>query len=353
MTVIALPLDPPADTQLGTQRTVARHLVHRAALAEVFLTDFRSVDDRSFHAAAQLPPSHGYYGDHTGIPRLHDPLAAFESVRQMLLCAMHLQHQAGPDTKSITATADLEITDPRPLRATGGPLDLRLLGETLLAKEYHGAISRVVHRVRVLVGDRQVGTVTVDTAQRPDQVYQSLRMSHRSSLPPSSDTLSGYPAGEPVAPYLVGRERSANVVVQDVRAQGGALVARLHVPVAHPSMFDHPQDHVPGPVMMEAARQTSLLLAGDRLGLSASRLFLQGAGAQYLRFAELDSDITLRTTALEDEPGTAVATAVDFEQGGEAVARIRVRLGSTVGLPEPQLPDGGPSDRRRGVRDAL
>jgi len=334
MTVIALPLDPPAGPQLGTQRTVARHLVHRAALAEVFLTDFRSVDDLSFHAAAQLPPSHAYYSDHTAVPHLHDPLAVFESVRQMLLCAMHLQHQAGADTKSITATAALRITDPRPLRATGGPLDLLLLGEVQLAKEYQGALSRVVHQVRVLVGDEEVGTVTVDTAQRPAQVYQSLRMSHRASAPPSSGTLPGHPTGEPVAPHLVGRERSANVVVQDARTTDGVLTARLHVPVAHPSMFDHAQDHVPGPVMMEAARQASLLLAAERSGLSASRLFLQGADAQYLRFAELDSPITVRTTARESPAGTALATAVDFEQDGEAVARMRIHLGSTVGLTE-------------------
>ena len=122
MSVLPLPVKiaqaADAAQVLSTQRTLNRRLVHRSALAEVFLTDFQSVDENTFRAAAQLPPRHFYYSDHTSRPAMHDPLAVFESVRQMLLCAMHLQHDAGHDTKSITATASLEITDrePRPAR---------------------------------------------------------------------------------------------------------------------------------------------------------------------------------------------------------------------------------------------
>ena len=47
-------------TGLSTDRTIDRHLTHRAALSEVFLTDFVSVDDETFCAAAQLPPGHFY-----------------------------------------------------------------------------------------------------------------------------------------------------------------------------------------------------------------------------------------------------------------------------------------------------
>ncbi|GAA2116387.1 gamma-butyrolactone biosynthesis protein ScbA [Kitasatospora saccharophila] len=348
MTVITFPRDaarpagaPRADAargagtartdtaDLATQRTVSRHLVHRAALAEVFLTDFRSVDATTFHAAAQLPADHAYYGDHTGSPAMHDPLAVFEGVRQMLLCAMHLQHDAGSATKSITATARMEITDPEPLRAAG-PLDLVLLGSVLLVKEYEGAVSRVVHQVRVTAGGHEAGTVTVDTAQRPDAVYQKLRMGHRDTLPPTSDTVERHTGGAPLAPHLVGRERDANVVLRDVRPSADGAVARLRVPVAHPSMFDHPQDHVPGPVMMEAARQAALFAAGEHLGLAPSKLFLRRVDASYLRFAELDSDITVRVGPVDGSVPGRVGARVDFEQDGTAVASLYVELGSTA-----------------------
>jgi hypothetical protein len=328
MTVTTLPA-PAEGTDLGTQRTVSRHLVHRAALAEVFLTDFRSMAAETFHAAAQIPADHAYYGDHTTGPAMHDPLAVFEAVRQMLLCAMHLHHDAGSATKSITATARMEITDPRPLRVAG-PLDLVLLGSVLLEKTYEGAVSRVVHEVRVMVGTDQVGLITIDTAQRPDEVYRKLRLSHRTSLPPSSDTVPVHGGGVPTAPHLVGRERSANVVVQDMRTQADGAVATLRVPVTHASMFDHPQDHVPGPVMMEAARQAVLFAAGEHLGLAASKLFLQRVDASYLRFAELDSDITVRVSLTGDAGAGAVAARVDFVQEQATVATLHTTLGSTL-----------------------
>ncbi|MGW4561950.1 AfsA-related hotdog domain-containing protein [Streptomyces sp. NPDC004561] len=328
MTVLPLPRTAagPA-SRLTTQRTLARRLVHRAALAEVFLTDFQSVDEHTFRAAAQLPPRHFYYGDHTTRPAAHDPLAVFEAVRQMLLCAMHLQHDAGADTKSITATATLDITDVTPLRVRG-PLDLDLEGSVDLAKNYQGAVSRVVHRVRVLAGGREAGVITVDTAQRPDAVYEKLRMSHRASPPPSSDTLPGRTDGVAPAPWLVGREHAENVVLEDVRDDGESLVCRLRVPVDHPSMFDHAQDHVPGPVMMEAARQASLLLAADRRGVSPGSSFLAGVSAEYLRFAELDSPITVVTTPAG--VGSGLLTDVAFVQQGAEVARMRIRLDSTL-----------------------
>ena len=333
MTVMNLPVrsasaadgEPAGASPLSTQRTLARELVHRAALAEVFLTDFASHGEQAFSAAAQLPPAHLYYGDHTDPRAGHDPLAVFESVRQMLLCAMHLQHDAPSGSKSITATAGLEITDPAPLRGSG-PLDLDLRGSVALSKEYRGTVSRVVHQVEVLVAGAPVGRITVDTAQRPDEVYQQLRMSHRESVPPSSDILSAHTGGRPVPARLVAREVAANVVLEEARIEADGVVARLRVPVAHPSMFDHAQDHVPGPVMMEAARQSSLLLAATHLGLAPERLRLSAMDAEYLRFAELDSPIAVLTRQVADEGSAPVATEVVFEQEGSAVARMRVRL---------------------------
>jgi 2-oxo-3-(phosphooxy)propyl 3-oxoalkanoate synthase len=340
--VTVLDLSTRSASALTTQRTIARRLVHRAALAEVFLTDFLSVDRNVFLAAAQLPPAHAYYGDHTWRPGLYDPLVVFESVRQMLLCAMHLQHNADASTKSITATASMDIRDIGALRADNRALDLELWGRVALEKEYNGATSRVVHEVDISAGGREVGTITVDTALRPDDVYQKLRMSHRATPPPSSDGLSGHGPAELVPPHLVGRELAANVLLGDVRAGADSVVALLRVPVGHPSMFDHPQDHVPGPVMMEAARQAALVMMVERFGESAVKLFMEHIDAEYLRFAELDSPIVVEATPDPDphHPGGGRQVAVAFLQDGEAVARMRVRCGSLVGW-TPQAAGGG------------
>jgi len=332
--VTVLDLASGATHVLSTQRTISRHLVHRAALSEVFLTDFQSVDETTFRAAAQLPPDHTYYGDHTGRPALHDPLGVFEAVRQMLLCAMHLQHDASHDTKAITAETRMEIDDPRPLLAGRGALDLELNGTVTLEKKYRETTSRVVHTVGVAVGGRHVGSVMVDTALRPADVYEGLRMGHRTTPPPYSDTLPGHVPGDAAAAHLVARERRQNVVLAAVAHDEEGLTARLHVPVAHPSMFDHPQDHVPGPVMMEAARQAVLLLAGERLGHAPAKAYLRDIQASYLRFAELDSDIVVRARPVEvtDRSGLGRPVAVTFLQDHATVATMEVGVGSTVGL---------------------
>lgn len=332
----ALDTGAPTEALLSTEQTVPRRLVHRAAVAEVFLTGFQPTGGRDFRAAAQLPPGHAYYGDRLGTPELHDPLAVFEAVRQMLLGAMHLQHGAGPDTKSITAEAGLRIHDLRPLHAPDRPLDLDLVGRTALLKEYRGAVSRVVHEVDVAAAGRPVGTVTVDTALRPDDAYRKLRMSRRSTEPPTSDALPTPAPSRPVPPYAVGRACAENVVLCDTERLAGGLTARLRVPVGHPGMFDHPQDHVPGPVMMEAARQYGLLLAAERYGLAPAKLRLTALQAEYLRFAELDRDIVVRAEVLRPPagPGSGLSFEAAFVQDGEPVARMRVTLGSTVGWEE-------------------
>jgi hypothetical protein len=319
-----------ATEPLRTDRTVARDLVHRAALEEVFLTDFRSQPGEGFAAAAVLPRAHHYYGDHTNRPDAHDPIAVFECARQMLLCAMHLHHGATPSTKSITATCRMAITDPRGLRKAGGH-ELEMSGTVPTCKEHDGVATRVVHDVDVLRGGRPVATVSVDTALRDPERYERLRMKFRSTPPPMSDTL--VPA-EPVAripPSLVGRERPENVVLLEPRPDGEGLMATLRVPVSNSGMFDHPQDHVPGPVLMEAARQAGLLLLTERFGLAPSKALLVEVRADYDRFVELDSPIQVRA---EPSPGPAPGTdqpiSITFVQSGMVVTTMTIRFASTL-----------------------
>ena len=90
------------ETLLDTDRTIDRRLVHRTALEEVFLTGFQSLEDGGFLATARLPRAHHYYNDQTSQPSAHDPVAVFECVRQMLLCALHLHHDAPPVPSAFT-----------------------------------------------------------------------------------------------------------------------------------------------------------------------------------------------------------------------------------------------------------
>lgn len=323
------PVQPGVIEPLRTDRTIARDLVHRTALEEVFLTDFQNTDG-GFAAAARLPRSHPYYCDHTAHPAAHDPIAVFECVRQMLLCAMHLHHGVAGDTRSVTASCELEITEPRALSVADGGYELTLLGSVVEAKERDGATTRVVHEVDVLLGATRIGRVRVDTALKQPESYQRLRMRSRVTPPPLSVDLVAREPVSRVAPYLVGRQQAANVLLIEPKIDGSALTARLRVPVSHPGMFDHPHDHVPGPVLMEAARQAGHLLQVELFGLSPAKTMPVELRAAYERFTELDSEILIRAS-FANLVGPGQPLYVHFRQDGELVADMRLRMGSTVG----------------------
>src|SRR5262249_37341832 len=102
---------------------------------------------------------------------------------------------------------------------------------------------------------------------------------------------------------------------------GGVLSARLAPRFDNPSLFDHGYDHYPAMVLMEAARQLSLLAADDGTGAMAQHAVATGFDAGFERFAELDAPVFVRTTS-PDRP----ATEVEFLQRGETIARCAVTL---------------------------
>ncbi|NUP01217.1 MAG: hypothetical protein HOV96_38115 [Nonomuraea sp.] len=311
---------------LSRDRTVDRTLVHRTALEEVFLTDFESRPD-GFAGTARLPRAHAYYNEHLNHPAVHDPIAVFECVRQLLLCALHLHHGATGEMKSITATCSLALPDPRAL-VIRDDYELLLLGRVARHKEHGGVTTRALHEVEVRLGDAVIGQVAVDTAQKDARRYDELRMAFRDTAPPlSSELIDDEPVSR-VPPHLVGRTNPDNVLLLAPKQDEGGLTARLRVPVSHPGMFDHPHDHVPGPVMMEAARQAGTLLLCERFGQAPSKSVLTGLEAAYARFAELDAGIVI-----EARPGAGPADpiGVRFLQSGEPVAEMTITMGTTLG----------------------
>src|SRR5882757_5487649 len=73
-----------------TDRTIDRALVHRSSLSEVFVTAVVPDPRGGSLAAAQLPRSHAYWGDHSLTPVCHDPVLVLEVCRQAARAASHL-----------------------------------------------------------------------------------------------------------------------------------------------------------------------------------------------------------------------------------------------------------------------
>ncbi|MEU1042968.1 ScbA/BarX family gamma-butyrolactone biosynthesis protein [Streptomyces sp. NPDC005907] len=313
---------------------MSRSLVHRRALSEVFLTDSRTTDGTHFVAAAQLPPSHAYFTDHT-TAAVVDPLLLLECCRQAETHAVHAHFGAPRNTKFVLKSWTLDLPEPADLPSGHGPTPLVLSVGTQDAQWSSGALRALTYRMRIEVDSRQVGEARMQVQYVPDAVYGTLRRRGRSGPVPTSDDFRAAAAGEPVAPARVGRTRPENVILLDARTEPDAVRARLRIAGDHPSLFDHAQDHVPGMVLMEAGRQAFLLAAEEFTGDPASSWCLVGLEASFGAYAELDAPLTVvghRPTTVARAGGrAALGVRVTFEQAGRPVAEAAFTGVSTRG----------------------
>ncbi|WP_316745404.1 ScbA/BarX family gamma-butyrolactone biosynthesis protein [Streptomyces sp. MK7] len=308
-------------------RTLPRNLVHRAAIAEVFLTDAERRGEDEILLAAQLPRCHAFYGD-TLTPRgHHDPLLLLEACRQAIFVVAHRWFGVPPDHRFLLRTVEFEVPDPDALATRDTPTEI-VVG------------ARIAHRYRDrsgITGLRLDFTATVDGEEamsariayawmRPED-YGRLRSRQRRALglfePPVA------PDGPRVHPALVGRRDPANTVVSPPHITGdGRSTARVVAPATHPTLYDHRVDHVPGMLELEACRQLALTAAVAAGTLRTPTALPTALSARFRRFAEMDPPLQCVATPVPSRAdvecalhqlGTTVAEArIAFAHGGPA-----------------------------------
>lgn len=299
---IPVPAQPGLFTAPRLTRTVPREFVHRAAVAEVLLTDWRPLGPASFALSAQWPRGHRFYTPIAG--RWHDPLLAAETIRQAGLLVSHAEFGVPMDHRFVMS--ELSCTgDPAALAAGYRPPELDLLLVCDDIRRRGGALAGMSYDV-VLLRDGSVAAQgrAQFTCVSP-AAYRRLRGERRADGPDRAAAPSRLPAEDPA---LVGRTSVHDVVVTP--STGGTR--RLRFDLDHPTMFDHPADHVPGMVVVEAARQAALA------ELHPLRVLPIGFDARFLRWTEFD------------EP-CVIDAAVGPAGNGDLIVRLTFRqAGATV-----------------------
>ena len=127
----------------------------------------------------------------------------------------------------------------------------------------------------------------------------------------------------PVAlpPAAVGRHDPRNVVISDPVAldDGTRFEAAIVVDEGHPVYFDHPLDHIPALLILEAFRQTAVVATARTASVAPERLLLTGLQVRFTEFAELHQAATVVATveagaiSLELRQGDAVRAAARME----------------------------------------
>lgn len=265
--------------------TIPREFVHRAALCEVFLTDVAELGDREFLCAAQLPRQHAYFSDTVCEPPLFDALLLMETVRQAAFVGAHKLFSVPTTDKFILPGISLTIEKPGELLRGSQPGELSIHTTVTSARIRDGQCTGLDYEMRLSLAGQVVATAGTGMRMRSPGAYKRMRAEHRAGRDLLAED-AVWPV--PVAPARVGRVDPVNVVLGDARVLRDEVAATVVVSLSHPSLFDHPQDHIPGMVLAEAGRQLALLAASECCGLSPAKSYLSRWSATFTRFGELE-----------------------------------------------------------------
>ncbi|GLW15688.1 adhesin [Streptomyces sp. NBRC 13847] len=287
--------------------TVPREYVHRTAISEVFLTDWRPGSSDSWVISAQWPRAHTFYGPRDG---LHDPILLIETMRQAGILLSHVAHQVPLDHPIIWQRVRYDLL-PEALRTTGRPaeIELHVTDHDMVFRGKRLATAR--QEFRILCDGAELATAALDYSCHSPSVYRRLRGEYSDLDLANSRKL---PVPQAVEPPLVAREHDRDVVLSPTEH---ADRWQLRVDTSHPVLFDHPVDHAPGMLMIEAARQAAQAdTPGSTLPTSLECTFA--------RYAELDAPSWVRARTTERADDGSRQSTVTVEQHDKPVVSARI-----------------------------
>lgn len=223
------------------------------------------------------------------------PILLLEACRQAALATAH-RHFAVPTSHKFIITAhEIHLTHPQMITLGANPCELVLDSQITDRQEREGVVTGLEHVIQLSVAGTSIGHAKIGMRHKSPDSYQRLRLRNRDGAPlPSTADLPAPPPNNLVEPHAVGRTNPHNVVLTNLVDNGHTVGAEMVVPAGHASMFDHPQDHVPGMVLIEAARQLAVHALAERFQLSPAKILLTDLSATFMCFGELEP-----TTRLE------------------------------------------------------
>jgi hypothetical protein len=302
-------------------RTLPKALVHRAAIAEAFLTDARRRNEDEVLLAGQLPRFHAFYHDTLGPRDSHDPMLLLEACRQGIFVVAHRFLDVPLDHKFLLRAMEFEVLDATALVREDTPTNVVINVRIERRTRGRAGVVGLLLRFTSVIDGREAMTAGINYSWMPPEEWARLRTARRIEL-----GLPVIPSALPVQradPARVDRRDPVNTVISPSRATAaGGRTARLVADTSHPAMFDHWLDHVPGMLELEAFRQLALTAAVDAGTLLSPSAALVGLSARFRCFGELDLPLECRTAPVL--PGADIQCTL--HQCGSLVADARIRL---------------------------
>jgi hypothetical protein len=293
--------------QLSFDATVPRQLVHRRAVAEVLLTDWRQIGVNAFICAAQWSRSHSFYRVRNG---RHDPLLFAETIRQVGLLLCHQTFQI-PTTHRFVMRRMIYNADLDGLMAGVTPAEIVLAVGVQEARRS----TRLARGVRVNV---EFIRDEVVIGQGSGLVFcLEPRLYHRLRSPQCRQVASRESQPVPLPPAEVGLFEPDDVVLGH-RFRPGKWP--LRVLTEHPVLFDHLLDHVPGMLSLEAMRQAG------RAALGWPNAQLTACDITFSRFVDINDTPSIGVTVRQRSAGSASALMTITQASGTTAAQGKVTI---------------------------
>lgn len=289
--------------------TVPRELVHRVSVAETLLTGWTRTDPERFTLTAQWPRAHQL---HVSPDRsAYEPLLVAETVRQCGALIAHAAYEVPIGHQFVLRELRVD-TRPEHLAVGATPAEPVIDITVHEVRRRAGRPTAMGYDAVVHLGTERVATGRIAVSWTKESVYRRLRGGR------TADTGAlrlPRPAPTPLPADTVGRALRTDVLLAPADRPGRW---RLSVDTAHPVFFDHPLDHIPGMLLLEAARQAARAHTGPDGPAPTS---FHGT---FHQFAELDRPVWMEVSGTGGNAVQVVALQ------GESAAFV-CRVGAVAG----------------------
>ncbi|MFE7130667.1 ScbA/BarX family gamma-butyrolactone biosynthesis protein [Streptomyces sp. NPDC057638] len=273
--------------------------VHRTRPEDAFLTGWTHEGDDQFSIRAVWPHDHPFYGSvATDQGRSHDPLLVAETMRQAGMLVCHAAY--GVPIGYQFLLAGLEYTCvPEHLAAGDSPqeIDVEVNCANLTWRGGVPASADITWDVKR--GGCLIASGSSASRYTSPGVYR--RMRGESARPGVS-----IPRTAPLEPERVGRTRVEDVVLS---ATAMEYVWQLRVDTSHPTLFQRPNDHVPGMLLLESARQAACALTAVPFVPTSGR-------TRYYRYVEFDRPCWIQAAVLPSRIPHTTTVQINGQQDG-------------------------------------
>ncbi|MGA4846462.1 ScbA/BarX family gamma-butyrolactone biosynthesis protein [Streptomyces sp. G5(2025)] len=303
-----MPTTPVSTAPAPRTAYVPSELVHKQQADEVLLTGWRRTAPDAFTVTASWPTDHSFYAvRHT----LHDPLLLTETIRQIFPLLSHAAYDVPFGHHLLWETYDYAlIRDALHAEHVPALLDLHV---TCLEEVRRGSrVTALTLRIDAVRGGLPLASARTRFTIQSPAIYRRLRAGHGER--PLAPAL---PLPSPVPPSRVGRLSCRDVVLSPTQASDQW---QLRVDNRHSILFDHPLDHVPGMLLLEAARQAAQGMCPQQPMVAVAM------ENRFFRYVEFDAPCWVKARPLADDAQGRTRVDVVMRQNGTEHYAVTVTL---------------------------